>query len=562
MSYDFKADGGYLSSYPNPFKIENSFLIAAAIVFFAGGVVSLITAKNLITAEEIKVGLAACMVSLYLFALGVRLMVRGLAQLRFWMGQHYPLNLSEAPDDANAGVGLGSSNLQDMLRQQAIVFPEPKGPLNGILYSLVRKLIVAPATLQAAAQIHFATLVNSIVILASLAFSWALYDGTKFEGFMSWLYLPLSGLSLLQIIKNRMQSDAPPAHDAVMLQAALIAIVAVLGPVVVPLLAMKAPIITSIPPMWQVSLCALLGAIGTSALFLSSAAQQIDAAEQTGVACEMKMISMNCHPVQLWSEIDRDLQRNWTHEIPNRKYISILPRTSDSERGEFTGSAMEETQPEPKDRMVFSTFKEAMSLSHGRYLIAMSAFGLLLSMLTVMAAIHLVGTFSEMETVYRTRSCLIIFALGTAAMGAISGGHLLWSRMHFKSRLTWIELLGSYQTAKMDVGNTFRGQFKSSSTLTRIENATIRIWSADIETVSFGKDGARAVIGMKPASEMATSMTEKLIKFALDQTSVTGPTSAKDYEKMQAISQFGQSLQRGLAGPSTPGQLLPTSTSS
>ena len=160
MSYDFKADGGYLSSYPNPFKIENIFLIAAAVIFFAGGIFALATAKKFITADEVKVGLVASMVSIYLFNLGVRLMIRGLAQLRFWMGQHYPRNLSDAPDVANEGLGFGSSNLQDMLRQQAIVFPEPQGPLNGILYSLVKKLIVAPATLQAAAQIHFATLVN------------------------------------------------------------------------------------------------------------------------------------------------------------------------------------------------------------------------------------------------------------------------------------------------------------------------------------------------------------------------------------------------------------------
>jgi hypothetical protein len=132
-------------------------------------------------------------------------------------------------------------------------------------------------------------------------------------------------------------------------------------------------------------------------------------------------------------------------------------------------------------------------------------------------------------------------------LAAMSGGHLLWTRLHFKSRITWIELIGGFQKSTIDVGNTVRDKFRTTSTLTRIENATLRVWSADIESVAFDKDGRRYVVGMRPAESHTTTISNSLIEFAQAQTSITQPTSAGDQDRITQIANLGHALNAPIA---------------
>jgi hypothetical protein len=532
MSYDFKSgDGGVFSAYPNPFKTENLFLLAGALVFLAGGFICVLRSREFFSAVETPAALASSGLGIFLIGLGVKLLISALSQLRFWMGQHYPVGLAGSPSEGS-GYGLDSQLLTETLRQQALSFPEPKGPLNGILYSLVRRLIVAPPLLQQASQHHFAALCNATIVLITMGISWSMFSGHQYEGLMSWFYLPLSGYSLYQLVRQRTAPDLDSSR--VIKHGFAVAVFAVLATVLLPMAASELPAI-HLAPMWSVCLAVQLGTIVTSGLFIAAVNAQIDAAEQTGVACEMQNIDMNCMPAQVWTEIERVFQRGWVQEIPNRQYIKAAPKTHSGDRGDFRGEILEESQPMPKDRMVFSSAREALKTKRGRVLIAMSTFGCVLVALSAMMAIRFSVDFQDQQLHEIWQHVLLVIATASSAVASISHGHLLWSRMHFTSKITWIEMDGTFQRSSIDIGNTFRSNVKSSSTITRIEDATIRVWIAELESVVFGKDSTRAVIAMRPVPQEASALVQHLQRFSSEQSSVAVALSSKDNHNMKQV---------------------------
>jgi cold shock CspA family protein len=134
-----------------------------------------------------------------------------------------------------------------------------------------------------------------------------------------------------------------------------------------------------------------------------------------------------------------------------------------------------------------------------------------------------------------SRSVLIVMALSMVAVLSFRIGHLLWSRMQFKSRIFWIETSGTFQTSQISVGNQLRGSALSNSTLTRVQDATLRVWVTDIVSVVFGKDGKRSIIAMASADSVAKGIANRLIDFAAEQSAVATPSSDRDLARAASI---------------------------
>ena len=62
--------------------------------------------------------------------------------------------------------------------------------------------------------------------------------------------------------------------------------------------------------------------------------------------------------------------------------------------------------------------------------------------------------------------------------------------------LTWVEMVGSYQTSRIGTGNNFTSRMNTENDVVRTEAMTLRVWRARIESVVFGKDEARQVTAM------------------------------------------------------------------
>src|SRR5690606_31228185 len=86
---------------------------------------------------------------------------------------------------------------------------------------------------------------------------------------------------------------------------------------------------------------------------------------------------------------------------------------------------------------------------------------------------------------------------------------------------------------------------QSSSTLTRVEDAKLRVWVADITSVAFGKDGNRSVIAMAPADSVAKSIADRLVAFAANQSAVATPTAGRDLARASSIGRLDAAVHAG-----------------
>lgn len=552
MSYEFNSSDTLLNDFPNPFKFENTFMFITAAVTMAGAIHIILSAKQLFQTHNDALAAVTLSLAMLLGGVSVKTLIKVLSQVRFWLGRRFPNGLAGELPVKECGVGVGTEELLDTMRHRALDFPEPQGALNGVLYSLVKDLITSPAPVQAAAVLHFHTILQLAALLVSLVVSYLVFAGTAHEGVASWLFLPATGLSILTPFTQqaRLSMDAAPdaqaqassANGAVWKLLGLV-VFSIMAPVVIPRVLPALPI----PPMWVAPALLLTGSLVASLLFFFALASRLDRASHTDVSCEQTTIAMNCAPAQLWTAISRDFQSSWERSIPNRAYANIPPDVSEGERGSFGGYIVEETQPVPTSTTQFRTWGEAFQVTSARLLLALGAWGVVCATAASFVGAYYAANFATMERMQISRVMVVVIALCLVAVLSHKIGHLLWSRMQFKSRVYWIETSGTYQESKIAIGNQFKGHTQSSSTLTRIEDATLRVWVTDIVSVVFGKDGHRSIIAMAAVDGIAKSMADRLIAFAADQSSIATPTSGRDMQRAQSIGALDAAVRAATA---------------
>lgn len=552
MSYEFNSSDSLLNDFPNPHKFENTFMFITAAVTMAGAIGVVLTAKKLFQTHSDVLAAVTLALAMVLGGVSIKLLIKALSQVRFYLGRKFPLGLAGELPVKECGVGVGTEELLDTMRHRAIDFPEPKGALNGVLYSLVKDLITSPTQVQAAAVLHFHSLLSLAALLVSLTVSFFVFAGTPHEGVASWLYLPMTGLSLLTpfMQQDRLSMDAKPdvqaqasAANGALYKLMGLVLFSIMAPVVIPRVVPVLPV----PPMWIAPALLLAGSLVASSLFFFALTARLDRATHTDVSCEQTTIAMNCAPAQLWTAISRDFQSSWERNIPNRAYANIPPDVSEGERGSFGGYIVEETQPVPTSTTQYRTWSEAFQVTSARLLLLLGAWGVACATAASVIAAYYAADFANMERMQISRVILVVIALCMVVVLSHKTGHLLWSRMQFKSRVYWIETSGTYQTSKIAIGNQFKGHTQSSSTLTRIEDATLRVWVTDIVSVVFGKDGHRSIIAMASADGVAKSMADRLKAFAADQSSVATPTSHRDLERAQSIGALDAAVRSAVA---------------
>jgi hypothetical protein len=542
MSFDFNQDDA-IDKFPNPYRFENVFLAIGAAAAFAGGIAAVIQARQFFRVHEDKVALIVVAVAALVLGLAVKLLIQALSQMRFYLGRNFPRGLAGELAVTDRGVGEGADKVLETLRYRTIEFPEPRGALESLLCSLVKDLVMSPTEIQAAAVQHFRALITMGALLASLLVSYLVFADTSCEGFASWLYLPMSGLSLLTpfMAPDRLSpsdgNDTPVAEtgDRAVLKLVGLVVFSIMAPVLLPRVTPH----VSIATMWIPSALLLGGSMISSGLFFAAALCHLGSARSTDVSCEQTTIAMNCPPEQLWAVISRDFQSAWERAIPNRTYANVPPDVSRDERGSFSGFILEETQPVPMNSSQFSTWAEAVQVPYARMLLLLGAWAVAMTAFCGWTAARTTEQFSNMSATEISRSILVVMTLGMVAALSFRIGHLPWSRIEFRSRLIWVETSGVFQTSRISVGNRTYGHAQSSSTVTRVEDATLRVWAADIDSVAYGKDGKRSIIAMASLDDLATSMAERLVAFAMNQSVVAAPTASGDLARSSAVDSLG-----------------------
>lgn len=558
MSYEYNADSRQLD-FPNPFYTENWFLIAASIVLLGGSIGLLLLSRGAIAGGHGLRGALPLLLGVGLLVAGLNQGRRVLMQLRFFFGRSRPAGLAAELAAEAVGRSEGSEELKETLRQNALSYPEPQGPLNGLLYAWIRDLIFAPRPVQFIAQRQFQTAIAIIVTLLSFLVAWLGFGDSKAADWMGLFYFSFSVLLLLRPL------DSGVAAHANMGMRGLVGLVlaAIFVPVLLPF------IIPNLPSLDWLSLNAqtlflLLASLLSVGLYFVALMHQMTGLPPTNMAREQTSLSMNCHPKQLVDELDRALQDAWVERIPNRRYAKAMPQVGNG-AGMFASELVEETQPMPSADQHRVEPGVAFNLPRYRFIAWLDVVGLALIALGVIWLLVFGAKFRP-EAVDAHLFSLLSLGLAMLVVGhyCLRAGHVLWGRFDFVSRLVWVEMQGNYQSAQMNFGNTFTDRVKTEKQLINIETMTLRVWAAELDSVIFGKNAQRFIIGLRGVPDYARQLAAHLVDFAQQQSVIVAPTSRVDMQKsavLGAMNTLGgsshatawpQAMMQAIQGTSTP----------
>ncbi len=531
MAYDYSSDNKRLE-LPNPFRVENSFLFACALVTLLGGVTGLLWARDAIESHDKRLGVAPLLVGVALLAASVSFAVIAARRLRFFFGRGRPRSLAPEVAIGATGNSQRADFYKATLRQGGLEYPEPQGALNGVLYHAVPRLITAPIVVQALAQRHFFNALSFLVTLASFVFAWGVFGTEATRPLISIVYFVFGAAVLLRPLVSGDQASLGTGSLIALVVAAIV------GPVAAGLMGTALPSVRY--SMTGQAVFLLLFALVAVVLILGALHAQLDASPQTERSCEQRTLSMNGPPAALVTELDRTLQNEWVEKIPNRRYTRIEPVTHGAAgSGGFSGELLEETQPMPMTGTAAVTLASALRTPRHSWLVMLDLYGTLLTVMGVTCALVYVHGFDPSRvladgwgataTVGYAAVCLAIAAFCFQSAGAI------WGRFNFESELVWVELLGTWQSSRIGTGNQFNSKLQTENDVVRVESMTLRIWRARVESVVFGKDGQRQVTAMYATSQQASRLADDLEAFAGRQSVFVAPRASEDRDRLGAL---------------------------
>jgi zinc-ribbon domain len=540
MSYEYGSESKLLE-LPNPYQLQNRLLWLCAVLLVGAGVVSLLWAKGAMEDSALRLVVAPLLAGLVLVAAGLVAAATAATRLRFFFGRGRPASLApEIPAGAGGSSPAGNA-IKENLRQGGLTYPEPQGAVEGLLYHWAPTLITAPREVQLLARRYMFNLAAILATLASFLFSWFVFGNVATRPWIGILYFVFGAIFLIRPVLAQ--------HRAQVTTLSLVGLVAaaILGPVAIGLVAAKLPPLGAFSLDTQTFL--MLGtALVACALAMVAVLAQVDAAPQTRASVEQERLSMNAPPATLMDELDRVMQSSWTERIPNRRYARIEPvTTAATPAGNFAGELFEESQPLPISGTKAPTVTAALATPRHRALLLLDLYATLLVLAAIGMTLLFVRHFDVTAPWQQNRFSLV----GTSAILAFVAAFCfqasarLWGRFNFESILTWVEMVGSWQTSRIGTGNNLTSRMNTENNVVRTEAMTLRVWRARIESVVFGKDEARQVTAMFSTEQEAKALTAQLMQFARSQSVLVAPFSGEDENRIAALNAGERAMDAG-----------------
>jgi len=550
MAYEYGSSAQGLD-FPNPFRIENVFRFMAAGILIGCGVYAIFRGRDSLGAHLDGWALAPIIAGVAMLAAGIRHAATGLSRLRFYFGRGKPMGLAgELADDA-VGEGANASALKASVRSGAIAVEEPTGALNGLLYSLVRALIWAPQRIQWVAQRQFQTGLTLLIVLAGLLVSMVGVADPKDSVWLGLFFFVYTGVLLLKPLETGAQAQARMSSRGLI----VLVLVAILAPVLIHYVSAALPGLGGVD-LSALALLLLVCALAAVLVFFVAVLRQMVDRPQTTMACELATLSMNAPPNQLLVELDREMQRGWVEQIPNRRYARQLPQTPGAS-GDFSGELLEETQPMPREDMRTVSLAHALAEPRYRWLTVLSALGVLYTLVGAVVMLLFIGKIGahQIQPSLWKYLCLAggMFSL---ALFCLRAGHILWARFDFVSRLSWVEIDGTFQRSSTAVGAQFTDRVRTEKETVSVNDMTLRVWVAEVDSVTFGSESERRIVGLRGRPDLAGALRAQLEGFAAEQSSIDMPTSRRDVEKIATLGALNQLGGGKAAPPENLGQAL------
>jgi hypothetical protein len=546
VSYEFNAANGRFE-ISNPYRLENVVLL------FCGGVATitalymLLGARTGIASAEAN-ALRAVVVGVVLLFVGLGFIGKALTQLRYYFGRGRPHDLSNPDDPATRDSRGRAAWLKESLRQNSLVYSEPRGPISGLLHHLIGNLIFAPREVRFMAEVQFFNALFTVALLLCILVGWMLYPEGSATDWIAVFVAAALARPLIRRISGA-QGAVVARAPANKLTVVLMALIPILGPPLLAKIATFLPDISAYHIARTVMICLLILLV-TQGLFFAALLQQLLPQPAINMSCEQRTLSLNGNPAKLFEELERLLQTRWTETIPNRAYSAVRPPDVVSgQSGSFAAELLQETQPTPDGALdQGGPISEALTQSRTRSVAALLLLGALTFVAgTIAAATARLSVAEHAQIAHFVSSSILAVVLLVAALYALRSAHLLLGRVDFSSTLLWIEFAGTYEEAEINVGNQLTTALSSTKKVINVETMTLRVWVAELTSVILQKDGSRDLIGMRGRPDLAAYYADHLTNFARQMSSVVAPVSQADQARIAALGRAQQ--ESGLMSP-------------
>jgi hypothetical protein len=542
MSYEYSSDQARLD-FPNPYRIENILWALRATILLVCALALIFLARKHLAAQALGTFVVPVGLGIVLFVLAAWNFVRVGQQLRVFFGRGQPAGLAAELVQDKTGIGDGATALMQTIRQGALEFAIPAGALNGVLYSLVRDLITAPAYLQSVLQNRFANLASYtfllLIMLVAQIFMWE----SPAQGWVGLFFLSLIVFMAVRPISG---GGAQAKVQFNLSKIVMITLVAILGPVALGFLQRSLPDVS-----WSsfgMQALVILLALGTiEVVFFMAIQRQIEAPPAVSKVDVQDSFSFNSDPNLLMQELDREMQRNWVHRIPNRRYARTLPNIALNESaGNFKSQLLEESQPMAPRAFGKMDWSVVMSYPRFFWLMVVDLLGVVLTLAGALALIAFAFQFDPAQD-WRPVMKFASLGLSLIAVGgyAFRSAHTLWGRFDFESTLTWVEMEGSFMRSRIDIGNRLQDRVFTEREVVNVENMTLRVWVVQLRSVVFGHHShgsvtPRVINGMSSNPQDAQYLRDLVRRFAGEQSIVVAPSTTEDARRMASLAVVNQ----------------------
>jgi hypothetical protein len=562
MAFEYSTQGATLD-FPNPYRLENQFLIARGLALLAGGVALLVLARGTgaaVTVDRADIaqgGLVLLIIAAAVLALaGIVELGRAARQLRVFFGRGQPASLApDLPREAQ-GTSPRAQALVEQLRQGAIALAVPEGALNGVLYSLSRHLVTAPRELRDYQQVRFANLLAAAGLLLLFAVTWLITPNPVAQALAAAVYLLLGSALILRSYLSGTESVVALKP----LGLVVLMVFGIVGTVLVGRAAVAWPQLAWLEGLAlpTIALVMLVASVSIEGLGLLAGFAHVDEPPPASTASEQVAVSFNADPNLLLQEVDRELQKRWNQGIPNRRYIWQPPVVEPTlQAGNFVGVAFEESQPLPPQAVRRMDWSTCLAFPRFYWLAVIDALGLVLTLVGCVFCLRL-GAEVAAGTASNWSLGSIGFILIVVGGYGLRVAHRLWGRLDFESTLTWLDFNGSYARAQVGLGSPLTDRVRSERNVVNVESMTLRAWVVQARSVIFSyrdhEVGSRSLVGMTGDMDAARAWTHQVRSFAQTQSVVVVPQGGEDARRLQQLQGANQ-LAGGSAGGSAAGSV-------
>jgi hypothetical protein len=540
MAYEYNPQSARFD-IPNPHRVENIFLAICALVCFSAAVLLLFDSRGMFLDRDFIRFAKAIVSAVSLLALAVTYAFLCMQQMRFFFGRGQPADLVpslQADEQGYRKANRGDRQIPDAaalrqtLQQNAISYRVPRGPIDNLLYTLVRDLVYSPRLTQTRVQAQFRNLLEITFLLALFPISLV---GIRNPAAVGWIgcfyFLLMNALVLSPLATGRLAAARISERTVLVFIAAAIVAPVIFASFVSPNAYPLYGVIDVIP----ITFLGLSVALIVMGLIFKAGISNTVKPTQIAIAPHLETPSVNTTPAQVYTELARELQRLWVEQVPNRTYMRILPDVSERQ-GSFSAHVIEETQPLPIDAEQM-TFGRAFALPTTCWLVVVDIVCALLT--TVGSALVVWGaTAPSAYTMIAAGGSLVIIATF-----GIRSANEFWRRFEFASRIYWIDWNGNYTRSATKIGALLSDRIHTEREVVTVESMTLRVWVADIDSVAFNTDQDRDIVAIRGLPDEASRLGRWLAVFAEEQGIVTAPTSAVDRARLDTLNVLNAPVQ-------------------